>query len=98
MGGDLEDPSRGADTQALGHTRQNPHDQLHRRLFAMEEGAMGLQKVALTRGTVELAPGAAPGMTAGAEILQHGPAPNGTTPVRATSTPRADRPAAPVGR
>ena len=49
VGVDLEDPRRGADTQPFGQAGQDPHDQLHRRLFAMEDRAMGLQKVALAR-------------------------------------------------
>jgi len=64
----LEDPSRGADTETFSSTRQDPYNQLHRGLFAVEDRAMSLQKVSLTRGTVELAPGAATGMTVGAQI------------------------------
>jgi hypothetical protein len=61
MGIDLEDPSRGADTETFSSTRQDPYNPLQRGLFAVEERARSLQKISLTRGTVELAPGAAPG-------------------------------------
>ena len=40
VGIDLEDPRRGADTQTLGQAGQDPHDQLHRGLFAVEDRAM----------------------------------------------------------
>ena len=68
MGIDLEDPRRGADTETFSSTRQDPYNQLRRGLFAVEDRAMRLQKVSLTRDTVELAPGAATGMTVGAQI------------------------------
>ena len=42
IGVDLEDPSGGANTQAFGQARQDAHDQLDSRLFAMEERAMRL--------------------------------------------------------
>ena len=47
MRGDLEDPRRGADTETFGQAGQDPHDALDCRLFAVEERAMRLQKVAL---------------------------------------------------
>src|SRR5262249_37609412 len=47
---------------SANQTGQDAHDELGRGLFAVEERAMGLQKVALTRGTVELPPRAAAGM------------------------------------
>ena len=47
VGSDLEDPRRGADTQALSQTGQDPHDELDRGLFAVENRAMGLQKIPL---------------------------------------------------
>jgi hypothetical protein len=98
IGVDLEDPRRGADTETFSQASQDAHDQLDRRLFAVEEGAMGLQKVALTRDTVELAPGAAAGMTVGAEIAQPEPAPIVTIAVR-TKVPRSvDLTGTPVGR
>jgi len=50
LGIDLEDPSRGADTETFSSTRQDPYNQLHRGLFAVEDRAMRLQKVSLTRG------------------------------------------------
>jgi hypothetical protein len=64
----------------------------------MEEGAMGLQKVALTRDTVELAPGAATGMTVGAKIPQPEPALIVTIAVRTKVPGRVDLTGTPVGR
>src|SRR4249919_542755 len=64
----------------------------------MEERAMGLQKVALTRGTVELAPGAATGMTVGAQMPQPEPAPIVTIAVRTKVPGRIDLTGTPVGR
>ena len=37
VGINLEDPRGGADTQTFGQAGQHAHDQLHRRLFAMED-------------------------------------------------------------
>jgi hypothetical protein len=36
VGSDLEDPRRGAKTKTFSQTRQDAHDEFHRRLFAME--------------------------------------------------------------
>ena len=63
VGSDLEDRSRGADTQALSQAGQDAHDEFDRGLFAIEDGAIRCQKVTLTRGTMELTPRAATGMT-----------------------------------
>src|SRR5262245_41831477 len=49
MGGDLEDPRRGADTQALGQAGQDAHDELDGYVFAVEERAVRLQEVAPRR-------------------------------------------------
>ena len=65
VGIDLEDPRRGADTQALSEAGQDAHDEFDCGLFAVEDRAMRLQKIPLTRGTVELPPGATTGMTIG---------------------------------
>jgi len=48
VGVDFENPSGGADPQTLSQAGQHAHDELDRGLFAMEERAMRLQKVALT--------------------------------------------------
>jgi hypothetical protein len=72
--GHLEDPRGGADAQPLSQARQYPHDQLHGHLFAMEDCAMMLGKVAFARSAVELAPGTATGMAIGTEVAQPEPA------------------------
>ena len=59
---------------------------------------MRLQKVSLTRGTVELALGAATGMTVGAEIPQPEPAPIVTIAVRTKVPGSVDLTGTPVGR
>src|ERR1044071_8250888 len=59
VGINLEDPSGGADTQTFGQAGHNPHDQLHRGLFAMEARAVMFGKLALARDAVKLPPGAA---------------------------------------
>src|SRR4029453_13736894 len=46
---------------------------LDRRLFAVENRTVSLQKVSLTRGTVELAPGAATGRAIGPQIAEPEP-------------------------
>src|SRR5262249_812307 len=73
VGVDLEHPRRGADTSPLGQAGQDAHDTFHRRLFAVEERTVRFQKVPLTRGTVELPPGATAGMTVGPQIVQPQP-------------------------
>ena len=98
VGVDLEDPRRGADTETFGQAREGPHDEFDGRLFAVENRPVGLQKIPLTRGTVERAPGAATGMTVGAEIPQPEPPPVITTGMR-TKVPRGiDCTGTPVGR
>jgi len=47
VGSDLEDPSRRADPQALSQAGQDVHDEFHRCLFAVENRAVGLQKIPL---------------------------------------------------
>src|SRR5439155_21118284 len=79
---DLEDAGRSADTQALSQAGQDPHDEFDRGLFAVENGAMGLQKIPLARRTVELAPGTAMRMAVGPQIAQTEPAPVVTTGMR----------------
>ena len=70
VGSDLEDPSRGADPQALSQAGQDMYDAFHLGVFAVEEP----WKVALARGAVQLPPGAAIRMAIGAEIAQPEPA------------------------
>src|SRR5262249_6734086 len=77
---------------------QAAHDQLHCRLFAVENRAVGLQKVPLTRGTVELTPGAATGMTVGPEIATPAPASVLTTGMRTKVQRGVDCTGASVGR
>lgn len=70
----LEDPRGGADAQPLSQACQDPYDQLHGHLFAMQEGAMMLRKIAFARGAMELSPGTATGMAVGTEVAQPEPA------------------------
>src|SRR5215510_13889147 len=44
------------------------HEQVHRDAFAMEQGPVGLQKVAIAAGTVQLTPGTTAGMAIRAEV------------------------------
>jgi hypothetical protein len=74
IGVHLEDPRGGADAQSLSQARQDLHDQFHGHLFAMEDRAMMLGKVAVARGAVELSPGTATGIAVGPEIPQPEPA------------------------
>ena len=69
-GGDLKDPRRGADTQALGQAGQDMDNQLHRHLFAMKDGAMMLWKVPFAGSTVELTPLTPAGMAVGAQVTK----------------------------
>src|SRR5512145_1286531 len=82
VGGDLEDPSRGADTQALSQAGQDAHEEVALGLFAVEDRAMRFQKGPLKRGTVELTPGAATGMHVGPEITKPEPSSVVTTGMR----------------
>ena len=94
----LEDSGCGADTETFSSTRQDPYDQLDCSLFAVENRAMGLQKVSLTRGTVQLAPGAAARMPVGAQIPQPEPAPIVTIAVRTKVPGGVNLTGAPVRR
>src|SRR5262249_52344394 len=49
------------------------HDEVDRDACAMEQGAVRLQKVSITAGTVELPPRAATGMAVGAQVVQPQP-------------------------
>jgi hypothetical protein len=71
---DLEHPRGAADAQAFSKAADDMHDEIDRDALAMEQGAVGLQKVSITAGTVELAPGATSGMPVGAEVPQPQPA------------------------
>lgn len=73
-GVDLEHPRRGTDTQAFSQTGQDAHDEFHRRLFAMKDGAVMFGEIALARGAVQLPPGAAIGMAIGPQIVHPQPA------------------------
>jgi hypothetical protein len=70
-------------SQACGQARDHMYDQLHRHTLTMKDGAEGLQKVASTGNTQQLAPGAPIEMTVGAEIAPTHPAAIGTIRVRA---------------
>src|SRR5262245_39333303 len=79
---DLKDSSGSPNAQTLRQAGEHAHDEFDLGLFAMEDGTGCFQKVALTCRAVDLAPGAATGMTVGAEIPQPEPAPIGTIAVR----------------
>jgi len=64
----LKHPRRAPDTQAFGQAREDAYDELDRHALAMEEGAEGLQKIAMTDPTQQLPPGTPMGMAIGAEI------------------------------
>src|SRR5262249_17036974 len=53
---------------------QHTDDQLYRQALAIQERAMGLQKVALTRAAIQLAPRAAAGMAIRADVAEPEPA------------------------
>src|SRR5262249_32222809 len=50
------------------------HDEADREAIAMAQGAVRLQKVSITAGTVELPPRAATGMAVGPQVVQRQPA------------------------
>src|SRR5919108_3164769 len=64
----------------------------------MEDRAVGLQKIALTSGTVELTPGAATRRTVGPEIAKPQPASVVTTGMRTKVHGRVDFTGTPVRR
>jgi hypothetical protein len=68
IGVDLEHPCGAPNAQALSQARDDPHDKVYRYAFAMEQGAVGLQKVSIAAGAVQLTPGATAGMAIGAEV------------------------------
>src|SRR5712692_9323951 len=74
IGIDLEHPGHGADAQAFRQRAHGPHQPLGRHALAMQWRAMGLLEVAATAGAMQLAPGAAAGMTIGRDIAQAEPA------------------------
>jgi hypothetical protein len=47
VGIDLKHPGGGANAKSLGHARQDAHDELHCRLFAMENRAMMFGEIAI---------------------------------------------------
>jgi hypothetical protein len=74
VGLDVKDPSRGTATQALSQAGQDAYDEVDLGLFAVKHRAVMLQKKAVTRGAVELTPGAATGMAIGPQVVQSWPA------------------------
>ena len=70
----LKDPRGGPNAQPFGQARQHAYYQLHGCLLAMKNRAVMLGKIAVARGTVELTPGAATGMTIGPQVVQPQPA------------------------
>jgi hypothetical protein len=65
---DLEHPRGGPHAQALGQARQHADEQLHGSPFAMQNRALGLEKIAFAGETLELTPRATAGMAVGAQI------------------------------
>src|SRR5262249_60988699 len=65
------------------HPPPPPHQVPGRRGLAVQRGAMGRLEVAATAGAMQLAPGAAVGVTVGTDIAEPHPAPIGTGGLRA---------------
>src|SRR5262249_35590034 len=78
IGVQLKQPGHGTDAEPFRQRAHGPHQQIRRDTFAMEQRAVGLQKVPVTGGAVQLAPGATAGMPVGTEIAPAHPAPIGT--------------------
>src|SRR5262245_36289755 len=89
---------RGANTETFSQTGQDANDELDRRLFCVEKRVMGLQKVAVARSAMELAPGTTTGMTVGAQIAQTEPPPVITTGMRTKVQRGVNLTGAPVRR
>src|SRR5216683_2987042 len=71
---DLEDPCGAANAQALSEAADHVHDEVTRDALAVEQGAMGLQKIAIAAGAVHLPPGPTAGMAIGPDVAQAEPA------------------------
>src|ERR1051325_9408841 len=82
IGVDLEHPRRAPDAQPFGQACDNAHDELDGDTLAMEEGAKGLEKIAVADHRQQLPPGTTVRMAIGAEIPPADPAPIDTVRVR----------------
>jgi hypothetical protein len=91
---DLKYPSRAPDAQALGQACDGAHDEVDRYAFAMEEGALGFEKVAPTVPAIQLSPRATTRMTVRTDIAQPKPAAMGTVGIRTEMTGDVDLAAA----
>src|SRR5262249_59091807 len=87
-----------ANAKASSQTVQHTLNELHRQAFAMQERAMGVQKIAVTRTTVQLAPWATIWMAVGAEVAKSQPASIVTAFMRAKVHRGVDGARASVGR
>ncbi len=74
----FEHPGDRADAQPFGQGAHGPHQQVGRDALAMKQRPVRFEHVAATAGAIQLAPGAAVGMTVGTDIAQPHPAPIGT--------------------
>src|SRR5437870_11069823 len=74
IGIDLKLAGHGPDAQPFGQGAHGPHQQVRRDALAMQRRAVGLLEIAATAGAIQLAPGAAVGMTVGRDIAQAEPA------------------------
>src|SRR5499426_528352 len=71
---DLEDPRGAANAQTLSEAADHVHDEVNRDALAVEQGALGLQKVSIAVGAVQLTPRPTAGMAIGPEVAQAEPA------------------------
>jgi hypothetical protein len=82
MGGDRAPPCGAPEAHAFRQARENPHAKVDRDAWAMAQGAMGLQTVAITAGAGPVTPGAPTGMAVGAERAAPSPAARRTAGLR----------------
>src|SRR5262245_28427804 len=74
VGRDLKDARGGPDAEPLGQAGQHVDDQVHGHWLAMKNRAMMLEKIALARGALELAPWATIGMPISPQVAPPEPA------------------------
>ena len=71
---DLEHPRRASDAQALGHAADDVDDEVDRDALAMQDGAMGFEKVAPAAAAIQLSPRATARMTVRTDMASPKPA------------------------
>ena len=81
-GSDLAAPCRAPEAQAFGETRDDAHDEFHRRALPMQEGAVGFVERAVTGDTLKLPPELAAGMPLGVDVAASEPARIGAIVIR----------------